>query len=226
MRILVIEDYEPLRLSLVSGLQAEGYAVDAAADGEEGWWMVKDGVYDGVILDRMLPNMDGLDLLTRLRAHPPAQATPVLMLTAMDQVEDRVAGLDAGADDYLAKPFAVPELLARLRRLLRRQFGHADDCLRCGALALHTASKQVTYDGQALSLTSREFQLLEILMARQGQVVSRQALWEHCYDFASETVSNVLEVLIARLRKKLSAAGAHEVIETRRGQGYVIESQP
>lgn len=226
MRLLVVEDYHPLRESLVSGLRAAGYAVDGAVDGDEAWWFLKDGVYDAVILDRMLPGLDGMEVLRRLRQHPSAEQTPVLMLTARDSIDDRVSGLDAGADDYLVKPFAVPELLARLRRLLRRQCGVADDMLRHGELVVHLGAKTVSYADNEVALTAREFQLLEVLLGHRGQVVSRQELWEHCYDFASETVSNVLEVLIGRLRKKLAQAGCEQLIETRRGMGYMIEEAP
>lgn len=220
MRILVVEDYLPLRQSLVQGLRDQDYAVDATGDGEEAWWYVRDGHYDAVILDRMLPSCDGLEVIARMRNA--GLSTPILMLTACDTVEDRVAGLDAGADDYLVKPFAVPELLARLRRLLRRQLGTADSRLQHGDLLLDLQAKRVTWQGQQVELTAREIQLLEILLGRRGQVVSREQLWEHCYDFASETVSNVLEVLIGRLRRKLAAVGCKDLICTRRGLGYEI----
>ncbi|TVR13310.1 MAG: DNA-binding response regulator [Planctomycetota bacterium] len=220
MRVLIVEDYLPLRQSLVQGLRDQGYAVDATGDGEEAWWYLRDGHYDVVILDRMLPGYDGLTIIKRAREAD--LTTPILMLTACDTVEDRVAGLDAGADDYLVKPFAVPELLARLRRLLRRHLGSADSRIQHGRLLVDVAAKRVTWDGQEVVLTAREFQLLEILIGRRGQVVSREQLWEHCYDFASETVSNVLEVLIGRLRRKLSAVGCTDLITTRRGMGYEI----
>ncbi len=219
MRLLVVEDYAPLRDSLLRGLQAEGYAVDAAADGEEGWWLVKDTPYDAVVLDRMLPGIDGLEILRRLRAA--GLATPVLMLTARDAVEDRVAGLDAGADDYLVKPFAVAELLARLRRLVRRGHGAAEPVLELADLRLDPAARTATRAGRQLALSPREFQLLEYLLRRQGAVVSRQELWDHLYDFASDTSSNVLDVLVARLRRKLQQDGASDLIHTRRGQGYL-----
>ncbi|TVR43396.1 MAG: DNA-binding response regulator [Planctomycetota bacterium] len=224
MRLLVVEDYEPLRESLAAGLRGEGYAVDATGDGEEGWWYLSDGVYDAAILDAMLPGCDGIELIRRCREA--GLATPILMLTARDTIEDRVAGLDAGADDYMIKPFAVPELLARLRRLLRRGMGQASDRLEYGDLCVDLRAKRVEYRGQLVQLTAREFQLLECLLANPGAVVSRQQLWEHCYDFAAETVSNVLEVLIARVRRKLAEAGCSNLIETRRGQGYQLVEQP
>ncbi|MFW5753109.1 MAG: response regulator transcription factor, partial [Planctomycetota bacterium] len=218
MRILVIEDYAPLRESLVGGLRAEGYAVDAAADGDEGWWYLDGGTYDGVVLDRMLPGLDGMAILRRLREG--GSAVPVLLLTACDTVEDRVVGLDAGADDYLTKPFAVPELLARLRRLVRRAWGQADPVLTCGPLRLDQTAKTVTCGQTVVPLTAREYQLLELLMRSRGQLVSRDALWEHCYDFARDVSSNVLDVLVARVRRKLTAAGAPGLLTTRRGLGY------
>ncbi len=220
MKILVVEDYAPLRESLVSGLRAEGYAVDAAADGDEGWWYLDGGVYDGVVLDRMLPGLDGMVILRRLRQA--GSSVPVLLLTARDTVEDRVDGLDAGADDYLTKPFAVPELLARLRRLVRRSWGQADPVLTCGPLQLDQRAKTVTCDGAAVALTAREYQLLELLMRSRGELVSRDALWEHCYDFARDVSSNVLDVLVGRVRRKLAAAGAAGLLTTRRGLGYVL----
>lgn len=217
MRILIVEDYSPLRITLGRGLEAEGYAVDLAADGNEGWWHLQGGGYDAVILDRMLPGLDGLSLVRRLRQAD--DATPILLLTARDGIEDRVEGLDAGADDYLTKPFAVPELLARLRRLVRRGHGQAAPLLEAGDLRLDPAAKTVHRQEQEIELSRREFQLLEYLLARQGRVVSRSELWQHLYDFASDTSSNVLDVLVARLRRKL---GEPDLIRTRRGQGYLL----
>jgi len=219
MRLLIVEDYAPLRESLLRGLRAEGYAVDAAAAGEEAWWYLRDGSYDAVVLDRMLPEVDGLVLLRRLRAG--GDRTPVLLLTARDSVEDRVQGLDAGADDYLGKPFAVVELLARLRSLVRRGHGNAEPVLILADLRLDPAAKTVERGGRAIALSPREFQLLEYLLRRSGGVVSRSELWEHLYDMTSDSSSNVLDVLIARLRKKLQAAGGPELIHTRRGYGYL-----
>ena len=221
MRVLLVEDQADLRCSLGTGLRAEGYAVDAAADGEEAWYYLHDGAYDLVILDRLLPELDGLSLLRRLRAT--GSSVPVLLLTALDAVADRVAGLDAGADDYLVKPFHVPELLARMRSLVRRHYGGSEPVLRCGRLTLDPAAKRVTWDDQALDLTAREFALLEMLLHQAGDVVSRSELWEQLYDFASSSTSNVLDVLVARLRKKLQAAGAPPLIHTRRGQGYLLQ---
>lgn len=224
MRLLLAEDHSPLRDSLSEGLRNEGYAVDATGDGEEAWWYLRDSDYDAVILDRMLPGCDGLVIVRRLREQ--GSSTPVLLLTAMDGVEDRVAGLDAGADDYLVKPFAVPELLARLRNLTRRQFGIRNPILRHGQLAIDPAAKTVTWGQQMVTVTAREFDLLLLLTREAGRVLSRQELWEHCYDFESETSSNVLDVLIARVRKKLQQAGAPNIIQTRRGLGYQLHTEP
>jgi len=219
MRLLLVEDYEPLRQSLSRGLRSEGYAVDSAADGEEGWWYLEHNDYDTAIVDRMLPQIDGVELIKRLRAA--GKSTPVLMLTARDAIEDRVSGLDAGADDYLCKPFAVPELLARLRSLVRRGHGQADPVLSLDTLVLDPSAKTVTRAGQQIQLSPREFQLLEFLLRRQGAVVSRTELWEHLYDFEQDPLSNVLDVLVGRLRKKINCGDDKELIHTRRGQGYI-----
>lgn len=219
MRLLLVEDYGPLRDSLACGLRQAGYAVDAAADGSEGWWRLQTATYDLAILDRMLPGIDGLELLRRLRAA--GQTVRVLLLTARDGVEERVAGLDAGADDYLVKPFAVPELLARLRSLLRRSSGKPAPVLELADLRLDPAARSVSRGGEPVALGPREYQLLEVLLRRQGEVVSRSELWEHLYDFAAENISNVLDVLVGRLRRKLQRDGAPELIHTRRGHGYV-----
>jgi DNA-binding response OmpR family regulator len=224
VRLLVVEDYPPLRVSLVRGLVDEGYAVDAAPDARTATWHLDGGSYDAVVLDRMLPDGDGTDVLRRLRAR--GDRTPVLLLTALDAVDDRVAGLDAGADDYLVKPFAVPELLAWLRRLVRRAHGDADPLLRCGALVVDPAARTVRCGAAPVELSPREFRLLEYLLRRRGAVVPRSELWDHLYDFASDTSSNVLDVLVARLRRKLAAAGADDLIRTRRGEGYAIGPSP
>ncbi len=219
MRLLLVEDYEPLRNSLTRGLRSEGYALDVAAEGEEAWWFMSSNDYDAIILDRMLPNIDGVELVTRLRANQ--KATPVLMLTARDAIEDRVEGLDAGADDYLTKPFAVPELLARLRSLVRRGHGQAEATIHIDNLTLDPSAKTVKRGDRNIQLSPREFQLLEFLLRRQGAVVSRTELWEHLYDFEQDTVSNVLDVLVGRVRKKIQAADEVNLIHTRRGQGYI-----
>jgi DNA-binding response OmpR family regulator len=218
MRILIVEDHLDLRIMLVAGLQSQGFAVDAAGDGDEGWWYLTRSTYDAVILDIGLPGMNGLELLRRLRAESTTYQ-PVLLLTARDAVEDRVHGLDLGADDYLVKPFSAVELLARVRALVRRKHAQGNPLVRVGTLAVDTVGRQVWRDGTAVILTSREYQVLELLVRRVDQVVTRQELHEHVYDFASDHDPNVMEVFISRLRRKL---GHPALISTRRGLGYVL----
>ncbi len=223
MRILVVEDYTPLRTAITRGLTEEGFAVDAAGDGEEGEWYATSNAYDAIILDLMLPKRDGLSVLANLRAR--GCATHVLVLTARDGVDDRVDGLDRGADDYLCKPFAFAELLARVRALVRRTYQAKDPWLRCEDLEIDTARRVVRRAGAAIELTSREYALLEFLALRAGQVVSRTDIWEHVYDFASENGSNVVDVYIGYLRRKLEREGQSKLIHTRRGQGYVLGAE-
>lgn len=221
MRVLVVEDYAPVRESVVQALQEAGLAVDAAADGELGWWYARSGGHDAIVLDIALPKLDGLALLRRLRAA--GSRTPVLLLTARDTVADRVAGLDSGADDYLVKPFALEELLARVRALLRRRYDTGDPVIRVQDLEVNTVSRIVTRAGAAIDLTAREYALLEYLAHRAGEIVTRSEIWEHLYDFVATVESNVVDVYIGYLRKKLARPGCPELIHTRRGQGYVLE---
>ncbi len=220
MRILVIEDYRPLRQAVVTGLGEEGYAVDAAADGNDGWWHIEQAAYDLIILDLMLPGIGGTEILRRLQAR--AATSHVLVLTARDTIDDRVAGLDLGADDYLIKPFAFPELLARVRSLLRRTYGTKDPVIRIADLAIDTASRTVRRGGQVIGLTGREYGLLELLAARRGALVTRTEIWEHLYDLRSETSSNVVDVYIGYLRRKIERADLPRLIHTRRGLGYLL----
>lgn len=223
MRLLIVEDFAALREELARGLTDQGYAVDASGDGVEAWWYLTSNTYDLVILDLMVPGMSGLQILTNLRA---AQKNmPVLILTAMDGVEDRVRGLDLGADDYLTKPFAVVELLARVRSLVRRGHGVRRTVLQIADLTIDTVARVVRRGGQEVLLTPREFALLEYLVVRAGDVVTRAELWEHLYDFASDATSNVLDAHVARLRRKLSPVGTTPLIHTRRGVGYVLAEQ-
>ena len=221
MRVLLVEDYAPLRESVAQALKEAGFAVDASADGEEGLWYAQSGDYDVVVLDIVLPKLDGLSILKRLReaGHP----APVLLLTAKDTVADRVAGLDLGADDYLIKPFALEELLARVRALLRRKYDTADPIIRVQDLELNTVSRIVHRAGERIDLTAREYALLEFLAHRAGEVVTRSEIWEHVYDFRSTVESNVVDVYIGYLRKKIERPGSPPLIHTRRGQGYVLE---
>lgn len=220
MRVLLVEDYAPLRESIAQALQEAGYAVDASADGEDGLWHARSNEYDAVVLDIMLPKLDGLAVLKRLRQS--GRRTPVLLLTARDTVEDRVTGLDAGADDYLIKPFALPELLARVRSLVRRGYDAADPLVRVHDLEIDTVGRSVQRAGKRIELTAREYALLEYLALRAGHVVSRAEIWEHVYDFRFEVESNVVDVYIGYLRKKLERPGRPRLIQTRRGQGYVL----
>jgi DNA-binding response OmpR family regulator len=221
MRALIVEDHVTLRSAVGTAAREAGFAVDEAGDGEDGLWHATSFAYDAIVLDIMLPKLDGLEVLRRLRAA--GSQAPVLLLTARDGVEDRVAGLDAGADDYLAKPFAMSELLARLRALARRGAGRRERVLRLGRLAVDTVARSVAVDGKALVLTTREFAILETLAQRHGEVVARADLWERCYDAAAEPNSNVIDVYVGYLRRKLERAGLAGAIRTVRGAGYVLE---
>lgn len=221
MRILLVEDYTPVRESVAQALAEAGFAVDASADGEEGLWYARSGAHDAIVLDIALPKLDGLTMLQRLRAS--GHQTPVLLLTARDTVDDRVIGLNAGADDYLVKPFALAELLARVRALLRRKYEQADPIIRIQDLELDTRSRAVRRAGERIDLTAREYELLEYLAHRAGQIVSRTEIWDHLYDLDAAAESNVVDVYIGYLRKKLEHPGSPRLIHTRRGQGYVLE---
>lgn len=221
MRVLIVEDYTPLRESVTQALEEAGFAVDASADGEEGLWHARSGDYDAIVLDIVLPKIDGLSILRQLRQS--GSRTPVLLLTAKDTVGDRVAGLDLGADDYLIKPFALEELLARVRALLRRKYAAADPVIRVQDLLVHTVSRTVHRAGERVDLTAREYALLEFLAHRAGEIVSRTEIWEHVYDFRSTVESNVVDVYIGYLRKKIERPDLPRLIHTRRGQGYVLE---
>ncbi len=218
MRILVVEDDKDLNRQLVAALADAGYAVDTAFDGEEGHFLGDTEPYDAVVLDIGLPQMDGIRVLEQWRAD--GRKMPVLILTARDRWSDKVAGIDAGADDYVAKPFHMEEVLARVRALLRRAAGHASSEIECGPVRLDTRSSRVTVDGNPVKLTSHEFRLLSYLMHHQGRVVSRTELVEHLYDQDFDRDSNTIEVFVGRLRKKLDA----DIIETVRGLGYSINA--
>jgi len=222
MRVLVVEDEPTLAAQLAEALGAAGYAVDSAFDGEDACFRGEDASqpYDAVLLDIGLPLMDGITVLKKWRAA--GRTMPVLILTARDNWHEKVAGIDAGADDYLTKPFHMEELLARLRALIRRAGGHASAQLTCGSVALDTRNSRVTADGQALTLTSHEFRVLSYLMHHQGELVSRSDLIEHIYAQDFDRDSNTVEVFIARLRKKLPAG----LIETVRGLGYRLVPPP
>ena len=224
MRILLVEDYAPLRKSTAQGLEEAGFAVDAAADGEEGLWYAQSNDYDVIVLDLMLPAIDGLTILKRLREA--GSKVHVLILTARDTLEDKVKGLNVGADDYLVKPFAFEELLARVRALVRRRYETKDPMIRIGDLEIDTAARIVRRGGETVDLTAREYALLEFLALRSGELVSRTDIWEHVYDFNSCAQSNVVDVYIGYLRRKIERKGMPRLIHTRRGQGYVLEEEP
>lgn len=220
MRLLVVEDYAPLRESLARGLKDANYAVDATGDGAEGLWYAENHPYDVILLDLMLPGVGGLEILKKLRAT--GNTTYVLVLTAKDTVEDRVRGLDAGADDYLVKPFAFDELLARLRAIIRRRYERVDPVIRIADLEVDTRARRARRAGAVIALSAREYALLEYLANRAGHIVSRTELWDHAYDQAAEPGSNVLDVHISHLRKKIDEGHDKKLIQTRRGQGYVL----
>jgi DNA-binding response OmpR family regulator len=220
MKLLLIEDYEPLRKSVARGLREAGFAVDASGDGEEGLWYARTGDYDVIVLDLMLPKIDGLTILQQLRR----QGNPVhiLILTAKDTVADRVQGLNLGADDYLVKPFALEELLARVGALVRRKYAAKSPVIQVADLEIDRTSRAVRRAGRTIDLTAREYALLEFLALRVGQVVTRSEIWEHLYDFAAEPNSNVIDVYVACLRRKLEKDAQPRLIHTRRGLGYLF----
>ena len=214
MRLLVVEDDPDLNRQLVGALEEAGYVVDSARDGEEGHFLSDTEPYDAVVLDLGLPEMDGVTVLEKWRRD--GKIMPVLILTARDRWSDKVAGFDAGADDYVAKPFFMEEVLARLRALLRRASGHATSELECGPVRVDTRSSRVTVDGRAIKLTSLEYRLLAYMMHHRDRVISRTELVEHLYDQDFDRDSNTIEVFVGRLRRKLGK----DVIETVRGLGY------
>lgn len=216
MRLLIVEDEPDLLSSLAQALREEGYAVDNATDGEEGFYKAENSDYDAIVLDVMLPKLDGWAVLQKLRK---TKKTPVLMLTARDQTRDRVRGLDTGADDYLIKPFDLPELLARLRALIRRSAGQTRNVIEIGDVTIDTAARNVSLRGEAVTLTAREYALVEFLALHRGEVVTRTALYEHLFDEDDSTLSNLLDVHVSNIRKKVGP----EFITTRRGHGYCIE---
>ena len=219
MRILVVEDYAAVRDAIAQALVEDGYTVDTAADGLEARALLGDTEYDAVVMDVMLPGVSGLDLLVELRGA--GKQTPVLLLTALDGVDDRVRGLDLGADDYLVKPFAIPELVARVRVIVRRGYGKQTPTIMVGGLSVDTSARAATYGGSTLPLTAREYALLEYLAMRVGQVVTRDEICAHIYD-APQKTSNVVDVYVGYLRKKLESGGAPRLLHTRRGEGYFL----
>jgi two-component system OmpR family response regulator len=216
MRLLVVEDEPELRRVIGEALREEGYAVDEAADGEEALYKATSWTYDAIVLDLMLPRLNGFEVLERLRQKA---ATPVLILTARDAVDDRVRGLDTGADDYLVKPFDLSELFARLRALVRRAKGKASPIIDIGPLRIDLRSRTLTHAGELVVLTAREYSLVELLALHRGEVVTRTEIYDHLFDENSDTLSNLVEVHIANIRRKIGK----DFIQTRRGLGYVLD---
>ena len=216
MRLLVVEDDKDLNRQIVTALAQAGYAVDHAFDGEEGWFLGDTEPYDAVVLDLGLPKKDGVSILSEWRRA--GRTMPVLILTARDRWSDKVQGFDAGADDYVSKPFHIEEILARLRALLRRAAGHATSEFRCGPVLLDARAGRVSVDGSPVKLTSHEYRLLSYLMHHAGRIVSRGEIVEHLYDQDFDRDSNTIEVFVGRLRKKLGV----EIIQTVRGLGYIL----
>jgi len=223
MKVLVVEDNEPLRKAITQRLRESGFAVDETGDGPEGLWLATENKYTVAILDLMLPGLDGIDLLKKMRKGN--EETSVLIITARDQVGDRVAGLDAGADDYLVKPFALEELLARVRALTRRKHSVKNPVLKVGDLEIDTKRRSASRGGREIELTAREYSLLELLALRSGEVVSRAEIWEQLYDFNQDPESNVVDVFVAYLRRKIESEDKPKLIHTRRGMGYILEER-
>lgn len=220
MRVLVVEDYGPIRGAVVTALRDEGWTVDVAGDGPSALEMLGGGAFDLVVLDLMLPGIDGVGVLERMRSE--GDGAHVLVMTARDGVEDRVSVLDAGADDYLVKPFAMEELVARARALLRRKYGRKAPMITVGPLTVSTSDRVVTVGGNRVELTAREYALLEYFAFRADELVTRAELHENVYGDQASSGSNVVDVYIGYLRKKLEAGGTPRLLQTRRGQGYVL----
>lgn len=216
MRVLVVEDEPDLQNLLARALRGQGYAVDTAEDGEQGLYKGQIWDYDAIVLDWMLPKRDGISLLKELRRK---KKTPVLLLTAKDATDDRVAGLDSGADDYLVKPFEIKELLARLRAIIRRSSGLTSNIIEIGDIQIDTGAQTVSQHGKPITLTAREYALVELLALRRGKLVTRQVLYDHLFDENDDTLSNLIEVHVSNIRKKLGK----DFISTRRGAGYMLD---
>lgn len=222
MRLLVVEDDRKIAQFVVKGLRQAGYATDHAADGEEGYHLLKTEPYDAAVVDIMLPKLDGLALVGRIRAD--ACRTPVIFLSAKREIDDRIRGLQVGGDDYLVKPFAFSELLARLQALVRRSTGAAESTtLTLGDLKLDIVKRRVSRDGRAIDLQPREFSLLEYMMRNVGKVVSKTTIMEHVWDYNFDPETNVVETCVCRLRTKLNEGADRDLIRTIRGVGYVLD---
>ena len=220
MKVLLIEDYPLLRKSVAEGLREAGFTVEATGDGEEGLWHASSGNYDVIVLDLMLPGVDGLTILKKLRQKK--SAAYVLILTAKDTPADRINGLNLGADDYLVKPFVFDELLARVRSLVRRKYESKSPIIQVADMEIDTTQRIVRRSGERIELSRREYALLELLANRAGQVVTRSDIWENVYEFESSADSNVVDVFIGHLRRKIERDDLPKLIHTRRGHGYVL----
>ncbi|MFT4542169.1 MAG: two-component system copper resistance phosphate regulon response regulator CusR [Planctomycetota bacterium] len=223
MRILIVEDYPPVRNAIATALRESGYTVDETGNGETGLELATTREYDVVVLDLMLPGMDGTEVLERIRVA--GNDCRVLIVTARGTVEDRIKGLDLGADDYMVKPFPVEELLARVRALIRRGYGKSTPIITLGHLEIDTNSHAVRSAGERVTLTAKEYSLLEYLVLRAGQLVTRSAIFEHVYKDGSTTNSNVIDVYMTHLRKKLERSEHPKLIHTRRGEGYIMSEE-
>ena len=217
MRVLLIEDERDLARAVSRSLEEAGFAVDLAGDGEEGLFRLREIDYDAAVLDVMLPRLDGWEVLDAARAA--GLRTPIVMLTARDEVRDRIRGLNGGADDYVVKPFVVAELIARLHAVIRRSYGTPAATMTVGDVVIDVAARQVTRDGQRVEVTAREFAILELLTRSRGAVVTRATIYDHIYDDDTDVLSNAIDVHVAALRRKLGP----DLIRTRRGEGYVID---
>jgi len=222
MRILVIEDYAPICNSVSERLREDDYIVDATSTGDEGLWYAQNHEYDVILLDIMLPNLDGISLLHKIRQQN--NRTPVIIISALDTVENRINGLDAGADDYLIKPFSLDEMLARVRAQIRKTYAKPVSSFKAGQLKIDFTTKRVTLHDQEIILTSREYGILEYLAYRAGEIVSRQDIWNHVYHEYGECSTNAVDVYVGYLRKKTNPTNKEPLIHTRRGQGFFLES--
>lgn len=225
MRVLVVEDEPSLQKVIQDVFESESFQTDCAATGDDGYFLAEQAIYDLIVLDIMLPGMSGIDIVKKLREK--AIMTPIILLTAKDSLEDRVAGLDAGADDYIVKPFAVSELLARTRAVLRRQGTiHADGLLVCGPIRLVPALRDAFSGEQALKLTTKEYDLLEFFMCNKEQILTREQILHRIWGFDSDTASSAVDVYVHLLRKKLAACGVESFLQTIRGAGYMFKGEP
>lgn len=223
MRVLVVEDYQPLRENITECLLEQNFVVDTTATGDEGLWLATNQLYDVILLDIMLPNLDGLTLLKRLRAS--GSNVPAILISARDSVEQRIEGLETGADDYLVKPFALEEMLARVKAQIRRRYQKKSPLLNLDDLTIDTQKQLVARSGEEIPLTRKEYKILEYLAYRKGEVVTRPDIWEHVYDDQEGGLSNTLDVYIGYLRRKLNTGNRPNLIKTIRGRGYTLDPE-